>query len=142
MESINKITLGTIDLSSFQTSYSEVMSVVIPDNTTNNSGVTTATVTVRVVGLEVTKLSVSNIEVINETEGYTTDIITQSVDVTLRGSAEDIAKVKAENIRIVANLENVGNTGIFDVEARVYVDGYPEVGAIGTYKINVRIKKN
>ncbi len=142
MDSINKITLGTIDLSSFQTSYSEEMRIVIPDDTTNNSGVTTATVTVRVIGLEVTKLSATNIEVVNAPEGCTTSIITQSVDVTLRGSADNIANVKPENIRVVANLENVGSTGIFDVEARVYVDGYPSIGAIGTYKINVRIKKN
>ena len=65
------------------------------------------------------------------------------MDVTLRGPKEEIAKVKPENIRIVTSLENLGNAeGIFGAEARVYVDGYPNVGAVGTYKVNVRITKS
>ena len=94
MEAMNKLIIGTIDLSSFQTTYTEEMRIVIPDDVMNNSGTTMAKVTVRVVGLDVTKMSVSNIEVINEREGYNTEIITQTLDVTLRSPKEEIAKVE------------------------------------------------
>ena len=143
LEGINSITLGTVDLSSFQLSYSDELTIVIPDGTVNTSGDNKADVTIQVHNLTTTKLSASNIIVKNETEGYGTEIITKSLDITLRGPEDDIAKVTAENIRIVADLADQGNAeGTFEVNATVYVDGYPNIGAIGTYKVNVRISKN
>jgi len=143
LEGINSITLGTVDLSSFQLSYSDDMTIVIPDGTTNTTGDNKADVTIQVFNLTTTKISASNIVVKNETEGYSTEIITKSLDITLRGSEEDIAKVTAENIRIVADLADQGNAeGTFEVNATVHVDGFPNVGAIGTYKVNVRISKD
>ena len=143
LETINSIQLGTVDLSSFQLSYSEDMSIIIPDNIVNMTGVSKASVTIQVFNLDTTKISASNISVKNETEGYTTEIITKSLDITLRGSGDDIEKIVAENIRIVADLGEQGNAeGTFEVLATVHVDGYPNVGAIGTYKVNVRISKS
>lgn len=143
LEGINSITLGTVDLSSFQLSFNDDMTIVIPDGTINTSGVNKADVTIQVFNLTTTKISASNIAVKNETEGYSTEIITKSLDITLRGSEEDISQVRAENIRIVADLANQGNAeGTFEVIATVHVDGFPNVGAVGTYKVNVRITKN
>ena len=143
LEQINSITLGTVDLSSFQLSYNDDMPIVIPDGTAITSGENKAEVTIQVFNLTTTKISASNIEVKNETEGYSTEIITKSLDITLRGSSEDISRVRAENIRIVADLSDQGNAaGTFEVHATVVVDGFPNVGAIGNYKVNVRISKN
>ena len=143
LKTINRIQLGTVDLSSFQLSYGEDMAIIIPDELVNMTGISKATVNIQVFNLKTTKLSVSNISVKNETEGYKTEIITRSLDITLRGVEEDIDKVAAENIRIVADLAGQGNAeGTFEVLATVYVDGYPNVGAIGTYKVNVKISKN
>ena len=143
LEQINSITLGTVDLASFQLSYNEEMPIVIPDGTTITSGDNKADVTIQVFNLTTTKISASNIEVKDETEGYSTEIITKSLDITLRGSAEDISKVRAENIHIIADLGDQGNAeGTFEVHATVIVDGFPNVGAIGSYKVNVRISRN
>ena len=138
IESLNKIVLGTVDLTAFQTTYSETKTIVLPDNVSNKTGIGTAEVSVRIVGLDITKLSVSNIEVINQPAGFDIELITQTVDITLRGPSEEISEVQADNVRIVADLSSVKATGVFDVDANIYIDGYQHIGEIGSYKINVR----
>ncbi|MBR6951497.1 MAG: hypothetical protein IKH56_07180 [Oscillospiraceae bacterium] len=142
IESLNKIVLGTVDLTSFQTTYSETRTIVLPDNVSNKTGITTADVSVRVVGLDVTKLSVSNIEVINQPAGFDIELITQTVDITLRGRSDEISEVQAENVRIVADLSSIKAAGVFDVDASIYIDGFQHIGEIGRYKINVRSGKS
>lgn len=142
MDGLNKIVLGTIDLSTFQSTYTTEMRIVLPDEAINRTGISTAAVTVRVVGLDTTKLSVSNISTINDTDGYETQIITQTMDITLRGPSEEITAITADNIRVIADLESIGKAeGTFEVEAKVSVDGFTKTGAIGTYKVNVRVRK-
>ncbi|MBR4185085.1 MAG: hypothetical protein IKQ87_04905 [Clostridia bacterium] len=142
VETLNRIVLGTIDLTSFQSTMTDVKTIVLPDNVVNKTGTPTAEVSVRIVGLDVTKLSVSNIEVTKAPKGYDIEIITQTADITLRGPSEEIAAVTAENVRIVADLSGIKASGVFDVDATIYIDGFPEIGAIGTYKINVRSTKS
>lgn len=142
LSQINQITLGTIDLTSFVTKTTETLPITMPNNTVNVTGDTTADVTVEVIGQSTRKLSTSNIEVKNGTDGYRQTIITQSLDITLRGDEDDIDAVKPENIRVVADLSELGNTtGTFTVAAKAYVDGFGSVDAVGEYKVTVSITK-
>ena len=66
------------------------------------------------------------------------------VEVMLRGSQDIIDKVKANNIRAVIDLAEIGsNPGIFQVNAKIQVDGYTGVGAVSVdeddYKLYVKI---
>lgn len=142
LQDINRISLGTIDLSSFQESYGEEKPIVLPDDVINDTGLTTAKINVRVVGLDTTKLSVSDIRITDEPAAYSTQVITQTMDITLRGDAKQIAMVTANDIRIEASLADVSSEGAIEVKAKVLIDNYPDIGAIGSYKVNVRLTKN
>lgn len=138
LRDINVISLGTIDPTAFNITYSDTVSIRIPNGVTNLSGTNTASITVSISGVDITRLSVVNITYKNETTGIYYRIITQSLDVTLRGGTASLASVEANNVRIVADLAELGNaTGVFSVPARVYVDGYPDIDATGTYRITV-----
>lgn len=140
LDGINKISVGTVDLTSFETTFEKTFPIVLPDNVTNVTGLTEAKVTVQVIGLETKKLNATNISVINLTSGYTSDIVTESVIVTLRGAPDMLDKVQANNIRLVVDLAEQGSaTGTFEVDAKVYVDGFTDVGAVGQYKVFVKI---
>ena len=142
LNELDGIVLTTIDLNQFVTSDVFDIPIKIPDNCKNLSGNTDATVSVEITGLSSAKLSAKNISCINENSAMNTEIITESLDITLRGPADVVSKVTADNIRIVADLEGINsNIGQQTVNAKVNVDGYSNVGAIGTYQITVKISK-
>ncbi len=140
LSGINQIVLGTVDLSQVDGTFTKTYDIVIPNNIENVTGVTEATVTVSVTGLATNKYTATNFQCINVPLGYTAVTVTQSIEVMLRGPEEDIEKVAANNIRIVADLSNIGQTtGMCSVEAKVYIDGFSDVGAVGTYNIVVNV---
>lgn len=143
---INKINLASIDLTDFTTSFSDTYVIPIDNELRNITGATEAKVTVEIVGLETKNVKVTNISCINVTEGYVADILTKSLNVTLRGSPESLAQLKDENIRAVADLADMNESvGTYMPRVRIYVDGYTDVGAIksgGTdYAVYIQIDK-
>ena len=107
---INKITLTSIDLTDFTTSFSDTYMIPIDNELQNITGATEAKVTVEIVGLETKSFKVTNISCISVTEGFSADILTESLDVTLRGNPESLAAIKDENIRAVADLADLGQS--------------------------------
>ena len=139
---MNKIILATIDLTEFSSTFTETYTIPIDNELKNTTGVTKATVTVEIVGLETKTFRVTNFSCINATEGYEADIITESKEITLRGTPEALAQIKAENIRAVADLTDYKeSTGTYMPQVRVYVDGFTDVGAIGENTISIEIRK-
>lgn len=139
---MNKIILATIDLTDFSSTFTETYTIPIDNELKNTTGVTKATVTVEIVGLETKTFRVTNFSCINATEGYEADIITESKEITLRGTPEALAQIKAENIRAVADLTDYKeSTGTYMPQVRVYVDGFTDVGAIGENTISIEIRK-
>lgn len=143
---INKINLASIDLTDFTTSFSDTYVIPIDNELRNITGATEAKVTVEIVGLETKNVKVTNISCINVTEGYVADILTKSLNVTLRGNPESLAQLKDENIRAVADLADMNESvGTYMPRVRIYVDGYTDVGAIksgGTdYAVYIQIEK-
>jgi YbbR domain-containing protein len=128
---INKINLASIDLTDFTTSFSDTYVIPIDNELRNVTGATEAKVTVEIVGLETKNVKVTNISCINVTEGFSAKILTESLDVTLRGKPESLAAIKDENIRAVADLADLGQSvGTYMPKVRIYVDGFTDVGAI------------
>ena len=139
---MNKIILATIDLTDFSSTFTETYTIPIDNELKNTTGVTKATVTVEIVGLETKTFRVTNFSCINATEGYEADIITESKEITLRGTPEALAQIKDENIRAVADLTDYKeSTGTYMPQVRVYVDGFTDVGAIGENTISIEIRK-
>ena len=139
---MNKIILATIDLTDFNSTFTETYTIPIDNELKNTTGITKATVTVEIVGLETKTFRVTNFSCINATEGYEADIITESKEITLRGTPEALAQIKAENIRAVADLTDYKeSTGTYMPQVKVYVDGFTDVGAIGENTISIEIRK-
>ena len=88
------------------------------------------------------KLNATNISYVNLTAGYTCEIDTESVVVTVRGAPDVLYDVQASNIRVVVDLAEQGAaTGTFELDAKIQVDGFTDVGAVGgPYKVYVTIR--
>ncbi len=141
LEGINKISLGTIDLTSFSAlTFEQSFPIVLDNNITNVKGVTEAKVTIKIMGLETKKFKVTNFSLINVTQGYTGEIENETMEVTLRGSPDVLKEVQANNIRLVADCVEQGtSSGEFEIPAKVYVDGFTGVGGVGEYILFVKI---
>ena len=141
MAGLEEISLGSINLSNVEGTKPFTFPITLDPSLTNESGLTTATVTVTVEGLDTEVFAVSNIRTTPPPSGYEADVVTQSGLVTVRGPAEDLDKVDASQIRIVADLSNVTTLGTSVVPVRVYLDGIDTVGVIGTYSIVVNMSR-
>ena len=142
LNGVNQIVLGTIDLSSFAQSTSETFSILLPNGVNNLSGEKEATVSVTVRGLSTKRVITTNISFENVSEGYVPRAITQYKEVLIRGPLEIIDLIDGSNIRIVADLTDIGNAvGRYSVPTQVYIDGYREVGVVGdNYNVVVSLE--
>lgn len=141
LEGLEEISLGSISLSDVVGTNTFTRPITLDPSLTNESGLTTATITVTVGGLDTEVFAVNNIRTTNLPEGYNAETITKSVLVTVRGPAEDLANIDASQIRVVANLSGVTTEGNQQVRAYVYLDGTSTVGVIGEYSISVNISR-
>ncbi len=141
LEGLEEISLGSISLSDVVGPNTFTRPITLDPSLTNESGLTEAVVKVTVEGLDTEAFAVTNIRTSPPPDGYTVDVVTQSVLVTVRGPAEDLANIDASQIRIVANLSGVTTEGNQLVPAHVYLDGTSTVGVIGEYTISVNMSR-
>ena len=132
---VNTIYLGTIDLADYQNFPDTEYTITIPNDTDNLSGVTTAHVSLEITGLSTASFTVYNLEHINCPEGYTAEIMTLGIPVTIRAPEETLAQISANNLRAVADLSDITVTS--KAPTTIYVDGFPNAGAVGDYTMTV-----
>ena len=140
---LNNISVARIDLSQITgESFTETYRIVIPNDTEITSGASETTLKMELIGLYQKNFSIDrgNISCTNVTEGYAWEIISDSLDVVIRGPQEAVERIDDVNIRAVANLTEYNTvTGIVAVPVKIMVDGNTEVGAIGDYTVYVNI---
>ena len=140
LEGLKELSLGSIELYKVFGTDTLTLPIQLSPELTNVSGITEASVTVKVEGLATKTLEVDNIQIINPPDGYGADQVTQSRGIQIRGSQEAVDAVIASQLRIVADLKDldiaVGNQ---TVPVKVYLDGSSDVGVVGDYNIVVSI---
>ena len=142
LDGLNKITIATIDLTDFGRSFTDTYTIPLNDEIRNLTGISEATVTVEIVGLETRNFTVKNFRCTNVADGYEAEIISESISVTLRGPAAQLDQIQPENLQAVADLiDYKGSTGAYMPEVKIYVDGFTDVGAIGENNISIEIRK-
>jgi len=137
---LNNIFLGTINMLNLERNDSTIqLPIIIPNHITNVSGETEATIHIVISGLDIAFRSTSNLQTINTPQGLRADILTQSLDIRIRGATDDLALVTSLNLRVVADLTDM-SPGTMRIPARVYIDGVDAaVDPVGEYEITVTI---
>ena len=143
LDGMNRIILSTVNLTGFRTSFSETYTIPFDNSLRNISGITEARVDVEIAGLSTANFTLKNISVINTPEDVTAEILSESLEVVIRGTEEELDQLNAENIRAVADLSDYkDSTGPFMVPAKIYVDGFVDVGAVGDYQVSVNLRRS
>ncbi len=142
---LNRISLATIDLGDFESTFGSEYRIIYDDGLKNLSGITEAKVSIEIVGLETRSYAVQqeNMSCINVTEGYSAEVLSENLVVKLRGPKEQLEQVRGENIRVVADLKDFNTSvGQYMPPVKISVDGFPELGAMGDYTISIEIRKD
>ena len=140
LEGVDYILLATVDLSTLLSDTEMPLEITIPAGCVNISGITSTTLTILFKDtLETRAFTVSNISAIGLSQTQNFSRMTNSVEVLLRGDAQELEQVTADDIRIVVDLTPYEDNGTYSVPAVVLVDGHSNVGAVGTYSVACRI---
>lgn len=142
LEPLKEVSLGNVDLAKVMGTNTLNFTIPLASELTNVSGVSEATVKLAITGLTTATMEVDNIEVINEPTGYSVQKVTTSRQVQIRGSADAVAAVTPNQLRIVADLQNaVAATGSQTIPVKVYLNGRSDVGVVGDYNIVISIRR-
>ena len=128
---INQIQLDTIDLSTFATKHTGTYTIPVPNGMRNLSGVTEATVTVEILGLDTRLIDVDQFIWTGVSDDVEVVMESAKLPVLMRGPATLLSRVTPYNIRVEADLSSLmGNLGSHFVSVKVSVPSVPGVGAI------------
>ena len=138
---LEKVVLTEIDLSRLTGDTSFTVPIPVPAGSTSVSGETEATVTIQFKdGVATMTFEATHISYVDEPEGTLVTVVSNALEVTLRGPETELEEIVGSNIRVVGDLTDISaENGTYTVPATVYVDGAEDVGAIGSYQITVQI---
>ncbi len=142
IDAMKSLVIGVADLAKISGDTELEFKLIMPDEIRNISGESTAQVVLSLNGLGTKSVSTNTIEIINIPRGYTIEPLTNNLDVLLRGNEADLNNVLPQNVRAVVDLTStVLSPGQHTLAARVIVDGNVSVGAVGEYKIDIKVSK-
>lgn len=145
VDAIEEIILKNISLATVRDGDVLTMPIPLAEELENLSGQTEATVTVHISGVETRSIETTNISAIYVPEGWRSEKVTQAVTVEVRGTAEALAEISGENIRVVADLSEITDpsSGQYTITAKVYLDNVGgSAGIVGTeYRVVVSLTR-
>jgi len=142
LKNVNMIVLGEFDLLDLvgKDAASHSYSILIPEGCQNLSGVTRATLEVGFKDMAVTRVETSLFQYLNEPEGKTVTILSDSIPVKIFGKTETVAGITPDDIALIIDLDGYnGAAGTYTVPAYVDIIADGDIGVSGTYEVQVKI---
>ena len=138
LEGITQLELGTVNLQEMPEDEILIFPIKLPEGITNETGVTEAKVYVTFPELAIKELTVKNIQAINVPQGLELQLITQQLELQLRGPKDIIESITEENVTVTVDFsQEQAGTASVKAQITVNVDG---VGAVGVYNITATLK--
>lgn len=139
LEDLDALEIGTVDLSTIENDCTLTFAIVLPQGITNETGIAEATVEVKFPNLRTVGFSVGNIQLTNIPEGMEAALVTQILDVKLRGPVAMMENITAEDITAVVDLSNA-KAGTDKYTAQIMLDSqFAGVGELNTYTVMITL---
>lgn len=134
-------TVATLNLADIETSQGFTYTLNLPEGITNQTGVNEVTVLVKFTGLVTREFTLDNFQMINVPEGMDAEIINASLTVKVRGPAEEINNLTAEDISAVVDFSNA-EVGTSTYKATIiFGEEFPNVGALKTNSVSATVQE-
>ncbi len=140
---LTELVIGTIYLDEYSaddTITLNLKSILEENGLVSVTGTEQVNVSIQFFKLITKNFTVRNITYVNVPAGYEVDMITEERIVTVRGPAEQIEAMQADDVELVVDFAGAA-AGITDYEATVNIKdkAYSDVGAVGTYKVTANL---
>ncbi len=138
--------VGTIDLSQVITTSEQSFPIELPKGLTNISGSVAATVTVKMNSrLSTRKVTIrkKHIRLKNVPEGLSAEVLTEDLEVRIRGAAESMALLVPGDVYAEVDLSDVsaGTEGEITLPAAITVKGMSELGSIDKCEVTLDLRE-
>lgn len=134
-------TVATINLAEVEKSTPLTYTLSLPEGVTNQTGVSEVTVKIKFTGLVTKEFTLDNFQSINVPEGLEAEIINANLTVKVRGPAEEINKLTAEDISAVVDF-SAAEIGTATYKATiVFGEEFPNVGALKTSSVSATVQE-
>lgn len=138
---LEELSLGTIDLGELADAKTLKFPITLPEGITNQTGVTEAVVNVQFPDLITDTFHVTRIVPQNVPDGFEVDMITQALEVTIRGPKEIVEKMVDSDITAYVDFTGA-EAGTATMKVTFSVDSaYEAVGAVGSYSVSATLKE-
>ena len=134
------ITLGRVNLAEITKAQTLTFPITLPEGVTNLTGVAEVEADVSFQGLSTREFTVENITMTNIPEGMDAELITEKLQVMVRGTSALVAVLTGEDISVVVDLAGAeADTSTFKATV-VFGENFKNVGALGTYSVSVIVR--
>lgn len=134
--------IGSVDLSKLLEDSTLTFPIVLPENVTNETGLAEATVDVKFPNLRIKKLNVTNITAINVPEGLEVDMITQMLEIKVRGPIALVETMKETDITVTVDFANAAlGTATMRADVTINSSSFTGVGIISSYQVSATLRE-
>lgn len=140
LEKLDTLTVGVVDLSEMTENAVLKFPIELPGGVENLTGVEEVTVNVNLEGLQMRTFQITDFSLLNIPDGLDVSMITKALQVAVRGPADQVAAMTAEDLMVEVNVSGATMGTAKDFVANVVINSaFPEVGAVGTYEVTANI---
>lgn len=124
------LTVGTVNLTEITRDTVMRFAVVLPEGVTNRTGVTEVETEISLTGLSSKEFTVQRIDCINVPDGMEVELITEKLQLLVRGPAAQIARLTENSFTVTVDFTGA-EVGTSTFRAVVsYADGFEDVGTL------------
>lgn len=140
LEGLDVLELGTVDLGEIMEDTTLTFPITLPEGVTNETGVTEATVAVKFSDLKSKTLNITQIQAVNVPAGMEVDMITQALEITVRGPSLLIDSITEKDVTVTVDFANA-QPGTATMRATVtFASNYADAGTVGSYVVSATLK--
>ena len=138
LEGLDNLELGTVELGTILEDSVMTFPIKLPDGVVNETGLNEVSVSIGFPDLALKTLTVKNIQAVNVPQCVDAELITQALEITVRGPKAKIEALTEDAIKVTVDLANT-ESGTLKLKAQIDC-GDPELGAVGTYTVSATVK--
>lgn len=139
LEGLEQIQIGTVQLGKILKDTQLNFDIVVPEDVVNETGITQATVDIKFPSLKTRTLTVTNIRPVNVPASMELDMITEALEITVRGPIELVDSLKETDVTVLVDFSNA-SIGTATASAQIsFGTTFAEVGIMGDYTVSATL---